>query len=552
MSIALERPLSPEEWTPDSRSQSPRIGPQNPVCIEEVMKKDNREWVERRLKNSPASSPKTVSDETTELTSRGLTVLRDMNRLEEHLLDKRGDEENFDDPSGRGQANVSDRTIYLLVTRAVQNNENEKVSRFIERYVRGAGASLLNGSSSSLDTLSYFIQPLEKFLFWVGQDRRIPDETLDWVANTLASWKLDPEEYAELRAANRERYRKALIGSFQEAIASESGEFRGAQDLHRFLDGVPEKAVTFLAEPLLWRSLDRKAAALENLDEAQYTGACRVQSLALWAMNLPVEKLPGSPASGSNTNYTHLLAGNGMAEDWNGRSIDNWENRLFGHVESGNRVAPEDADTVIKALSFLEDPEVERLQKAFEMIRLVFAAARYRRDQGRYPVSVEELIPRYLDDSFSPAPERSWSIVPMTPFNLLVYRPYSEKPTGFTEALTAYTRDPKNEGRLPGTVEDLKPYTGPGVDPAVFSRYFIPIGECPVFSLVIWNDEKMAGFYKLLSKFPLENVLNRSSENQEPDKEISLPGTAFQYLHFPVPPWNPEEIHLPPSKQNSF
>jgi hypothetical protein len=494
------------------------------------------------LRGEDTDDPVSDSDEPVVTSEMGTQRIEQMNRIERFLLEGRwerpgffyhvypGSSETQEDLTTAYSILFSDisdgNLLYLVIHRAIRNQDTEKTSKIIEQYIRLSGeflfADLEYLGVSHLDK----IRLLGNFLSWIATDRQIPEETLEWTANTLASWKLEPQEYADLCAANRDQCRESLVASFKEIIVSQSEQLRGSMFWHYFLKGHLEETVTQAAAPILWRALDRKAAALKNQNEAEYREAHRIQKMALRTMNIPEGKLHSSRFNSwftsSVSSYGDLMMEDGLAYDLAGRSIKNQEGLFSGQENFTEPGSPrEKGDTAFAALKLLESAHGERFNRTIEMARMVFATARYRREHGRFPDSVEAMIPRYLDESFAPTEDQFWSIVKTKPLDTVVLPRFSNPPSAFSKILNAYVEDPRNEGRLPASLEELKPYANPKADLTPFAPYFVRIEEYPVLSLVVLKDEVQASLYEGIRK-------QRSG------------GATFQYLFFSFPPWNPE------------
>jgi hypothetical protein len=253
--------------------------------------------------------------------------------------------------------------------------------------------------------------------------------------------------------------------------------------------------------------------------------------------------IPRSITSGNPVSYEDLLLKDGLAYTPTGESLQDFE-KAISEMSTGkkNPLGSYSRDknpfTAFARGGITEEIEVDRFNRAIAMARLLFASARYRRASGHYPDSVEEMIPRYLDEFFRPNSERFWTIARIEPFNTVVLPdPWEEGATSFTQILTQYVQDPQNEGKLPAGVEDLKPYADPALDLTPFAQQFVQIGEYRVFSLVVLKE-----------KHPSVEIGSRMEIKIWESGGTPAPDSAIQYLRFGFPPWNAEGILETPSK----
>jgi hypothetical protein len=488
--------------------------------------------------NPPSDSP------TSTTTQIGTLIVQDMNRIERFLLEERWEEAGiFDQIQNRKRAKdevtVQDfrsqvlgenNRFYRVILRALRNNDPEKAARLIEQYIRLSGACLFTDVEWYGPFQLYRLATLEHLLSWIATDRRIPENVLEWTAATLASWKLEPQEYADLCAANRNQAHEFLISDIRELLAPQSESYRGSLTWHFFLDGRLEKTTQQAVAPILWRAIDRKAAALDNQDEAEYRNAHLLEIMALLAMNIRYDT--GFSSDINNTETPTLSLYGDLLEKDGLQRIKGYRPERNGGNSPESDSQREKIETPFALMKFMRGAREEHFNRPIEMAQVVFATARYRREHGRFPDSIEAMIPRYLDASFAPNTERFWSIAQVQPSNLIVIS-YPKTPRSFTQILDAYAEDPRNEGRLPASLEGLKPYADPKTDLTPFAQYFVPFEEYPVLSLVVLKDEFLASS---------EEIQGFSEGETGKKKPV---GATFQYLLFSFPPSPPAGLKKP-------
>jgi hypothetical protein len=260
-----------------------------------------------------------------------------------------------------------------------------------------------------------------------------PEEILDWTAATLDSWELTPQEYTDLRITNIAQDRQKADICFRKWDKAMNG-------WHLFLSGVPEKMTTRLAEPLFRRSLDRKTAALINLDPVEYEKAQQNLRWAMKALNFSERPqfslvyFESEDGVWDEESYYRVLIKDVLTENYRGRTLEKGQISDF------------------TSMALRERLRVGLFNRTIQMLRLTFASTRYRRDHGRYPGSVQELIPRYLDESFAPNSEQVWTLTPVEPFTALTLPPVEFVSRHVARGFSHYFKIPETEKRfLPGS-----------------------------------------------------------------------------------------------------
>jgi len=456
-------------------------------------------------------------------TVEGRRTIDEMNRTERFLLEegwKRTDCFRTSPSEFRGKGYRDpcrgEYRVILTIFRAFREGKPEKASRLIERCVLSSGRSILSCHDMDTPLQPQKMKSLERVLSWVADYPGTPEEILDWTAVTLASWELTPQEYTDLRMTNIAQDRQKADICFRKWDKAMNG-------WHLFLSGVPEKMTTQLAEPLLQRSLDRKTAALINLDPVEYEKAQQNLRWAMKALNFS-ERPPFSlvflkieDGVWDEESYYRVLIKDALTEDYSGRPLE------------------EDQVSDFTRMAWEEKFRAGLFNRAIQMLRLSFATARYRRDHERYPGSVQELIPRYLDESFAPNSEQVWTLTPVEPFTALTL-----PPTGSVSGLVAkgffhYFKDPRNKGQIPSGVEELKPYVPEGTDLSRFTPCFVRIEKSLLYSLLVRHDPVLSD--------QIQEAAALTGEPVPPQDEI-----AFRYQYFSIPPGNFEEgKETPPS-----
>jgi hypothetical protein len=428
-----------------------------------------------------------------------------MNRIEQFLLENR----ETNDRLGFELYGV----IHQTILRAIQEGEHEKAARMIERSLLLSGRTILAGQ---WDTYSQIrLESLRFFLTWVTIQPGVPDETLDWISGTLTSWQLTPEEYTVLRTDYLNQYHEILVTTLKKSVSKETRINWREFNSTRF----QKKIATRIMTPLLWRPICQKTEALINQDDVEYEKAHRSLKRVCLVMSL------GNKETISRPDF--------FQDQWRGGVYDDF---LLEDAFSGRSSDDAASQRIRNAFRAQEEGRLETYNHSIAMTRFAFASARYHREHGRYPDSARDLIPRYLDESFVPTPDRLWFIFKPEPFTALILPSSGDMPSSATQVLINYAKAPENEGKIPTSVDDLKPYAAPGTDLAPLARCFVRIDECPVYGLVVRNAP-------ILDE---ETQSETESGTDEGGGGNGSTGKDSQYLYFPSPLWDPDRVLASP------
>ena len=521
----------PREWDIQAIQEELRSRLKDPQSrIQSYEKKQKRSVVAllkemggrlRADKISQSSPEQKDETEVVESWTRMVRIMDDNCReLPENFLSLMGDSQRF---------NI--KTLQTLAfCRAIRNGESERASRMIELNTLWCGKTLFSRRERGEEKHFFllYLEMLERYLVQAAASASIPEDVLKWVDITLASWALTPEEYSVLQTDHVNLCREEWITELKDSLAE--GDPHKMNGWHLFLSGIPEEVVAKVTEPLLWRAIDRKTEALINLDATGYKEANRLLKFAVLGMNFP--GIMDRPDDRLRTgDYSDLLAQDALGRDIEGQPIE---------TSGGIRAFLDMNDTshtLFDRMAWEEETYVERFNRAIALTRFALASARYRREQGRYPDSVTELIPRYLDASFAPTPDRLWYIFKSDPFTAVIPPDTFDSVSSATQVLIRYGEDPRNDGKLPAGVEDLKPYLDPGMDSSQFDGYFVRIEECPVYGLIVRNDPHLDG------------SVESGREAGTGEGGLSS-GRDSQYLYFPMPLWDPDRTLVPPPQES--
>jgi hypothetical protein len=153
---------------------------------------------------------------------------------------------------------------------------------------------------------------------------------------------------------------------------------------------------------------------------------------------------------------------------------------------------------IINKCTDLTNPEVHRrdslwmspladmahFTQELDFVRLMLAAARYRRDTGRYPESVGALVPRYLDKSFLEEKERVWAIVMVPAFRYPDMR-LLDREDPFVQACYRFQSKGMGGGRWPESAQELESVPGFSNEwKGAAGGRFAMSGETPAFCCV--------------------------------------------------------------------
>jgi len=422
-----------------------------------------------------------------------------MDWMEKMLSEERWDRADFFDLTRLKDCEDAQRIFFsektcLALFRALRRGDPAKASQLIERYVQLSGKC-------------FFVEPerwislewpivLERFLFELASEPKAPEAMLERIATNLASWELSPQEYTDLQVANINRCHDLLVASLKVSLDPQYNRYWQS---HTGWTTVPlksvEKAGVSAAGPLLWQAIDRKAEALIRQDAVEYRAAHMQMRMAMNAIQITRKEgfvWEHEPDSYGPMSCMDLLEKNGLAYDWRGERLKN-----RGNLLAGTNSTVTDSDTTETQFSALYREESnsiwsrEEFNRSIETIRFVFATARYHRDQGHYPDSVRNLIPRYLDESFAASPDREMTLLKIAPSDLIVLPEFvNEPPSLFTRLLAAYREASPNSKKWPAGIGDLKPYAKPGEDPTPYAGCFVHIEELPIFCIPVFIEKK--------------------------------------------------------------
>jgi hypothetical protein len=263
------RPVPPDELSFDPEKNRPQLSPKNTQAFGQGRQKWDADRIRGRLRGIQKGTVSGGDDPS--LIKEGTETVKEMNKIERFLIEeereKKGSPENPLNDRNNIEGIVSNPT--LTVYRALRDGDREKAVRLIERFVLESGECIFSDSDSSGVSQRNQMADLERFLSRVASDPLVPEETLEWAAATLASWKLDPQEYVDLRTASVNQGRAALLATLQETIGSEPRGFRDWVD-QALLRGDLKKMIKPAVTPILHRAIDLKTAAIIRQDGAEY------------------------------------------------------------------------------------------------------------------------------------------------------------------------------------------------------------------------------------------------------------------------------------------
>jgi hypothetical protein len=417
---------------------------------------------------------------------------KEMDRLEKMLEENRWDRfDAFDLAQAKDKDDArtilrSDATIRAIF-RALRRGEPEKADRLIERYVRLAGKQIL--AFEYQYSFVARVSALGRFLFLLTLEPKVPDETLERIAATLASWRLDAQESRDLQTASLLRSRDILVASLKVGFDPDHNSFWQRNDWGSYPLKALEKAGTCAAEPALFRTIDRKAVALIAGDAPAYKLAHQQLKMALGTIRMArMERFFfGKWDYSSPDDYGTLLLKDGLTIQY--ESVSGTKT-LFDEFTQGE--VPLYTDCNVASPGSLYNLQIARL-------RLMLAVGRYHREHGRYPASTREMVPRYLDESFTTPSEQFWTLLTTVPFNGILF-PEADNtnrelatPSRFTRLVVAYYSDPRHPEILPTRIEDLKHYADPGEDLTPFAKCFVHLDALPVFGEVTKLKQREMG-----------------------------------------------------------
>lgn len=537
------RRLQPGDLVLDPASQSFHISPSLRSFVERIGN-PYEEYLKDRIRHVKEPDRQPSSRNQTSGTTETAAIL---DRMENLLSEERWDRVNFFDlahlkdwPDAR-KILLSEKSCQAIY-RTLRRGDSKKAAQLTERYVRLSGEKMFSEQGTCF--FSQGDQMLELFLFSLAAERQAPEDTLEWIASTLASWELDSQEYETLRIANINLARDLLVSSFKASFLLRDTPWWQGRDWNRISLQIVEQTGTRIAEPLLVQAIDRAAVALIERDAAAYELAHQQIKTAIRTIHFAQKgAVDYSPAGFYSRSYLDLLLRNGRESDSDGVSLVHSGKTLPpGIVPDVCPVKPEDLFSVVSSGRSPDNPSLtqqEQYNREIARLRLAFAAARYHREHGRYPESVRDMIPRYLDESFTTHPGWDWIILTLKPFDRIVL-PESDldPPSRFTRLLAAYRDDSRNNEKWPIGIADLKPYAQPGEDLTPFSRCFVHLDEMPVFGLVIRNE-----------RLPVWKTIDSSGNlsSSPPSFQTKVEGFLFYetwdvlYLRVPFATWGFEE-----------
>ena len=162
----------------------------------------------------------------------------------------------------------------------------------------------------------------------------------------------------------------------------------------------------------------------------------------------------------------------------------------FGERSWGYRRIGFGSDDIMSiSFSFPTAPSAQKLQLALggynnfepDFPELIIAASYYRHTHGRFPERIEELVPKYLPDTFLPSPQSTWAIIPIKRFHQPIttyYKDDYDTQEPFSLAVKKYM---ENESKVPDSLEDLKKYLPNDLDPELFRDRFTWFEARPAF-----------------------------------------------------------------------
>lgn len=241
------------------------------------------------------------------------------------------------------------KAAWLTAARAALRGEREKAADLFERYleaVRILHFRLFPWCSLPDET--------ETAIAVLGTMAEFPDEGLARAERVLEQMRASREQVKDLQTAYTRQFKRTVL---QEDAMRPYSFFWRSLSLGKVS---PEMAVRRLLWPVWSREFDRWEAARRQGNEGETNAARGRLRAVLGVMN--------------------------MQDAW-----ENGETFLGGyedHARNGN----------------------EWFDRAANRARLALAAARFRREAGRYPETIRELIPRYVKADFPGLREGKWGV----------------------------------------------------------------------------------------------------------------------------------------------
>jgi hypothetical protein len=319
------------------------------------------------------------------------------------------------------------RVARMVPLRAALRGEPEKALVLLERYLEvnriwdcrvfNSGRYVVGGVDESL-------------IVDLGQIPEFPAEALAQAIKIVESMALNAKLREDLNAAWAFRFKRSLL----EPGFARSHEPRSAW-LRGMGGGVVDAQVRRLLWPVWCMEFDRYSQFRKSGTnyEAWENTTNRLRLLEKY-MNIAEQ-----PVSGS-TGQSSLLV--------------EYSSRL-GHEE-------ENSDELDKA-------------------RVIMAAALFQREQGRWPQSAQELVPKYLEGNGPGLQEGAWRFYVLPEFDCPGLSDLPPK-APFRAAVEAYFREAhrkyKNEIEIPlPTLEDLRPYARDEKELGDFAKRFVRIPQ---------------------------------------------------------------------------
>jgi hypothetical protein len=400
-----------------------------------------------------------------------------MDLLETILEEEHWDRLDFFDAAQTNDWKDADRIlgsemVRQTLYRVVRRGDREKADRLIDRYIQLAGKYFFAFGYSPTNNLHSL--DLSRFLLTLTAERKVSEETLERIATALASWRLEPEESIKLQTAGLIRSRDQYIAMIKERLNSEP-DIRWENTIwYKYPLRIVSKTGIRAAGRISSQAIDRKVTALMQQDTAEY----RIANRQLIVARSMADFFDGYRPQWGNDSFDQLILGDGLK------------------IPAPGCESPFEAFG--KRHTFLKT-----FNLYIERFRFLFAAGRYHREHGRYPDSVRDLIPRYLDESFAPTSDQSWIILKIKPLDLILFpEPRNSaaslsQSTRFIHLLNAYDQDSRANsprGDLesrphPAGIEDLRPYAEPGEDLSPFAGYFTLLDELPLLGRA-WKQEE--------------------------------------------------------------
>lgn len=272
-------------------------------------------------------------------------------------------------------------------------------------------------------------------LLCLAQRDEISSQTRVDVDRMLERMTPTPEEQRRLQAI----YRAYLHEYWRGSIPSSTGDSRW----YRFLNGSPARMVSKIARPVFLRELD-------GWETASSLGDTRGMEVSRMVMRWS-------------------LMGMGARTDGDFARMDKAYEYIPRSTEFPARVG--------------------------ECSRLMLAVGKWHRETGKWPASVRDLVPRYLDSSFLPTSSTAWACSILPPFRRIIVRSADE-----ASVVQAAVGEFENKHHRYPSPEELRPLR-------VFK---------PVYSPWAAPAEGMMGMMRPVGYKPETREVELQSEDTEP------------------------------------